>query len=106
MHGLEVEVAGGGVVDVEGVRGVCVCVGVVGARHGGEPGGAAVLLMPPDARRPLPFRSGRLPSVQFLTARPQDLHRSPSSEPLVSVASQTRAGGADDPFCRAPGSSQ
>lgn len=34
VHSLEVEVAGGGVVDVEGVG-----VGVVGARHGGQHGG-------------------------------------------------------------------
>lgn len=34
VHSLEVEVAGSGVVDVEGVG-----VGVVGARHGGQHGG-------------------------------------------------------------------
>lgn len=83
MHGLEVEVAGGGVVDVVGVGvgvGVCVC---VGARHGGQSGrtrGVTVLLMPPpDARRPPPFRSDR--SFQ---ARPLSFSRIPHSLSLRS----------------------
>lgn len=71
MHGLEVEVAGGGVVDVEGVGGVCVGVGVVGARHGGEPGSGST-----------PYAPSRYPQAVSLQIRPPSLGpipRSPSS---------------------------